>query len=233
MSQEVITLGNTQLYNNIFCNFEPTNNGFSTCTDCNFDIQNAYQTTTQSSAQDCQNACSGQPNCTAYSFNTSSGQCSQYSTFPNQINGAAGIDSGYSLNFPFDYNNLNSQQQNNVQVKCGDQYLNNYYINNNNVEIADCMSISNSGSNTLLNVDPECLYNIYQTNGLPTSILNETTYQENSAYSPMSKSDPVIDKYIGNYEDYITANVQIQNLTPTGKNTNNLNTYNQLYDDTM
>lgn len=233
MSQEIINSGNTQLYNNIFCNFVPTNNGFNTCTNCNFDVTNATKTSTQDGSQDCLNSCSSQSNCVAYSYNNSNGSCSEYSTFPNQINTANGIDSGYSLNFPYDYTTLSSQQQNNVQVKCGDQYLNNYYINNNNVEIADCITISNSGSNTLLDVDPECLYNIYQENGIQTNVVNESTYQENSSYSPKSKSDPTIDTYMAEYDAYITTNVQLTNLSPQGTNTNNLNSYNQTYKDSM
>lgn len=216
MSQEVLITGDNQLYNPLFCNLYPTNNGFITCDNCSLSGASNIQTSSnQSSAQDCLNACQANSYCTSYNYNSSNGICSQYQDFPTGINNnVQNQSSGYNVSSPFtfDYTTLSSQQQTNSQIKCGDQFLNNQYINNNNVELANCITVSDSGSNSVLNADPECVYNVYNQNSLPTNQVYTNSLIENDQYNLKSTRDPKIDKYEINYKAYVDSNVQIENI---------------------
>lgn len=212
MSSEVSTNGYSQLYNPIFCNLFSTNNGFNTCSNCNFSGLTVLNTSTQSGEQNCTNACQTNTSCTSYSYDTSSGSCTQYNTFPNSINyNVNGTNSGYLLNTAYDYTDLNAQQQNNVQMKCGDQYLNNYFINNNDVDLINCLSINTSGTNTQINADPGCIFNTYTANGLSTAVSNTSTYN-NGTININATGDNTIDNYGKLRKGYLDSQVQIANI---------------------
>lgn len=216
MSQEVLITGDNQLYNPLFCNLYSTNNGFITCDNCSLSgASNVTNTSNQSGYQDCLNACQSNSYCTSYNYNSSDGTCTQYQDFPTGINNnVTNSSAGYNISAPFtyDYNNLSSDQQTNTQIKCADQYLNNQYINNNNVELASCLSVSESGSNSVVNADPECVYNIYNQNGLPTNQVYTNSVIQNDQYNLNSTRDSKIDQYQQNYKAYVNSNVQITNI---------------------
>lgn len=214
MTDNIINTGNTQLYNQIFCNFLP-NNGFSTCQDCNYGNMTSYENANMSSEAQCLTSCQNDNLCTSYTFNRNNGSCNKYTTFPNQINSNPGTNSGYNLNFPYDYNSLSSQQQDNVEKKCADQYIDNYF-GLNDVEMAGCMTVSNSGENTVFNIDPTCLANVYSNAGISINSVNSNDYQDN-IISPI-QTDPVIDQYIKEYESYMKDGVQIQNILDINPN---------------
>jgi hypothetical protein len=208
--------GDNNLYNPIYCtNLVPTNNNFITCQNCNFGDGIVTNTSTQSGEQNCLNACSSNDMCTSYSYDSSqsSNNCTQYSSFPTEmLGGVNNVNSGYSLNFGNDYNDLSSSKQGNVQSRCASQFLNNLFVNNNNVDFGSCVTTSNSSGITNFNVDPQCLFNIYETNDLNPTIINNATYNTNTQYTS-PQSDTIIDNYQYKYDDYITEQIQKSNLS--------------------
>lgn len=220
-NKEVINSGNTQLYNQIYCNFTPANSlGYNTCNNCNFTDIKPFSSIKQTSENNCNTNCDNNPACVAYTYNTSSGICDNFNNFPNGINyNSPGNNSGYSVKGTYNFNSLNSQQQNNVKVKCADQFLNNTYIKNNNIEIANCLKINESGKNTVFNIDPTCLYNIYQQNKLPVNKFNQANYNIGNV-NVNTITDPVIDKYMNEYNSFTVSNVQNININ------NKLNEFN-------
>jgi hypothetical protein len=222
-NQEVLNTGDNQLYNQIYCDLFQTNNGFYQCQNCNFGSQSEWKTSNQSNEQNCLNACSTDPRCTSYTYNTSNGLCTEYISFPKQINNnVSGINSGYSLNFPYDYNNLSSQQKTNVQLKCADQFLNNYYTPNTNVDIASCITVGTLDNNTNFTVEPQCLYDLYKANNIPTNVNNLTNYSNGDEYNVSAIGDPTIDQYAQTYADYLNSKVTISNFQkPTNYNIDN------------
>jgi len=222
--QPNLTNGFNQLYNQIFCNLfqSTTNNGFATCDNCNFNFPESDGVLSNNATdgqQSCLNLCNNNEYCTAYTFlgsnsgNTSSNNCILYGTnnqYPSQINsGVIGSYSGYAITDPkasFSYNNLNSTQQDNVKLKCANQFLNNTYTPNQpSVDITSCISFNDdsSGGKTKFNVDPQCLFNIYQQNNIPVKIKNETNYTNNSGISTESIGDETITNYENNYNKYM------------------------------
>lgn len=128
-----LVTGVSQLYNDIFCDLNKSNNDYIECTNCNFGDENiVYKTTTENSQERCRTACSNEPRCTSYSYNFSKQKdnCSQYITFPNErYKGVQNINSGYNVNkFNYKFSDLSNSQKRNVALKCSDQYLNNTFL---------------------------------------------------------------------------------------------------------
>lgn len=215
MSLEVLTIGDNQLYNPLFCSLYPTNKGFITCNNCTLSgTTNVLNNSTQGGYQDCLNSCKANSYCTSYNYNTSNGNCTQFKDFPSGLNNnVSNQTAGYNISsFTFDYNNLNSSQKNNAKIKCGEQFLNNQYINDNNIDLADCITVSDSGSNSILNADPKCVYDIYNKNNLPTNQVYKKSLISNDQYNLDSTRDSKIDNYQINYKAYIDSNVKIENI---------------------
>jgi hypothetical protein len=228
MPLKEINTGYTQLYNQIFCNLFPTNNGFNTCKNCslNFDSSNPYSfTTTEGGEQSCLNKCSSDETCTSYQYykDKSDNNCITYIDFPKEIvDSEEKINSGYSLQFPYDYETLNLSQKNNVREKCATQYLNNYFYPDKNIDLTDCLTFTNSDYLTNFDIDKKCLFNVLNDNQIKTTIVNnsidgdsENDNKENIGY----KSDPIIDKYIKTYNDYNdkkTAEDEINKISDIG-----------------
>ena len=99
-AKQIINSGNTQLYNQVYCNFMPTNSlGFNTCTNCNFTDIKPFSSTQQSSESSCNTACSNNPVCVAYTYNTQNGNCDNFNSYPNVINyNSSNNNSGYFIN---------------------------------------------------------------------------------------------------------------------------------------
>ena len=213
----VINTGFNQLYNQIFCDLFPVNNGFNQCKNCNYGQQQVYNTSTQVGEQNCLNACNAEPRCTSYSYDTNSAtnNCKQYISFPDQIvNGVNGINSGYSLGkYTYDFTNLNSDQQKNVQNKCLSQYLDNRYTNGKNLDLMQCNTISTSDTVTKVTTDPTCIFNLFSSNSMnPKTITNSNYNVPNTNLNLNPQSDPTIDNYETNYSGYISNLGQISNI---------------------
>lgn len=224
----IINSGYNELYNQIYCDIYPTNNGFNQCQNCNFGNQAVLSTTKQSGEQACLIACKNTPQCTSYSYDLtkSDNNCTQNSNFPTEIiNNISQVNSGYSVNkFNYNYNNLSSSQKTNVQKKCAKQYLDNTYTSGKNIDLSTCLNINNSSNLTNFNVDPQCLYNIYNTNNIPTAVINNSTYTDTApGITSISSGDNTIDNYQLSYKDYTTKQVQISNINNSeiGNDNNN------------
>ena len=219
----VINTGFNELYNQIFCDLFMTNSGFNQCKDCNYGKQQSvYNESTQVGEQNCLDACNKEPNCTAYSYDTtaSTNNCKQYNTFPNQIlNGVTGVNSGYSLGkYTYEYDKLSDGQKTNVQNKCVAQYLNNYYTPDKQIDVTSCLNVDTIGNNTNIKGDPTCIYNTYLNNGITSKVVNNSVYNSiNSKHNLNYKSDPLIDDYGVNF---ITYKDNIKNVNDTNNSVN-------------
>ena len=208
--------GQNNLYTPIYCNnLVPTNDNFITCQNCNFGGATVTNTSTQSGEQNCLNTCHTNNMCTSYSYDSSqsSNNCTQYSSRPSQLlGGVNNVNSGYTLNFTKDYNSLSTDQQETVKAKCASQYLNNTFLQNNDIDIGSCLTVDNSTTPSNFNVDAQCLFNIYQTNNLNPPVVNTSTYDNNSLYTDPT-TDSTIDNYGYSYDDYLTLQIQKSNLS--------------------
>ena len=209
MSQRLLIDGNNQLYNPIFCDLFPTNNGFNTCQNCNFDNLTLWEEKHKNNEQECLNDCDKDERCTSYSFNNSKDgiNCSKYISFPSNINrNVPNINSGYSLKFGYDYNNLDNSRQENVKSKCANQYLNNVFTSDKNINLDKCLNIKDVQDNlfqglknTEFNVNPECLFHRYKENGINPVVLSEDSYYDSNL--PPVKNKPPTYESEGCYKD--------------------------------
>ena len=207
---EQLSIGDRQLYNQVFCDLYPTNNGFNTCSNCTFKgTMNQLDKKTMASETDCLNDCKSKKNCSSYTFDTlaTTDNCEQFYTFPQDIDyeNSANKNSGYSLLFPYDYQKLDSQQKTNVQTKCVNQYLNNTYNIGSNMN--DCIKIDNSNSSlSKLEMDPECTWNKMSVNGTP-AIREDSVYLDDMGFTA-SKSDKELDNYKKLFSEVVNADVE-------------------------
>jgi hypothetical protein len=234
--------GYNQLYNQIFCNLfqSTTNNGFSTCDNCNFSYNNAnnvLSTSSTSGEQSCLNSCKSNPYCTAYTFqgnnsgNTSGQNCTLYglnNSYPTQINSnVIGSYSGYDITPPkanYNYNNLNSEQQQNVQFKCSNQFLNNTFTPKKpDINLSSCITFSNQNNNTEFNTDPECVFNVYEQNKIPVKIKNVANYTNLNGINTASVGDPNITNYENSYNQYNTLKEQNSSINQQLSSSDNAN----------
>ena len=263
-TDKILNSGYNDLYNPIFCNLFPTNNGFTTCQNCNFGNQTIWQTNTQNSEQACLNKCANDARCTSYSFDTQKKQnnCTEYLSFPSQINqNVSNINSGYSLQFGFPYNNLTSGQKNNVKTKCANQFLNNTYGQGKKIDLSSCITFKDvqvgggkgknpwynnvasafgMGSkpkpkvyNTQISTNPQCVFDQFNKNGINVGRVNNNIYNDVTEFT-MSKSDPIIDNYGKSYKNYITNQTQVSNINNKLANTDykNVEYNNQILNET-
>ena len=227
-STDILNKGFNQLYTPIFCNFMPTNNNFNTCSNCNFGSElNINNQTKHVTESECLNICKKNNKCTSYSFNTTNGDCIEYSDFPTEIyTGVDNVNSGYNLGFPFDYNNLDQDQKNNIQEKCALQFTNYIFTPKNQIDLSSCLNMQNNdGSSVNLNYDPQCVYNKYKSNNINiVSSVNEEYIMNGDLAN--SVSDPILDKYKTKYESYIKDKVQLSNLNNSMSNSDQMNASN-------
>jgi hypothetical protein len=224
VSDAILVKGHSQLYNEIFCDLYNSSNGgnsangFIKCQDCNFgDDTIVYKTTTENSDQGCLNACSNSSRCTSYSydFSKSKDNCSQYISFPNdRYTGVKNINSGYNVSkFNYKFSDLSDEQKRNLAVKCSDQYLNNIFLPNKNIDLVECINPDNDnvGNFTMLNTDPKCVYNLYKSNGLNPEIENRINYISNPVLK-ISQGDEVIDNHYQTYKSFLENQVGNSNI---------------------
>ena len=199
--------GNMQLYNQIFCDIYPSNNGFSTCTNCRFDGTNTVLSQQmKGSSQDCLNTCKNNNLCTSYSYDklNKNKNCTLYNSFPTQIiENQQNIDSGYNLLFPYDYTKLTDAQKNTVRKKCTAQYLNN--INKNtNLNIESCLDFKEYSNNiTTVVTDKACIWNKLNAIGSANTVYEQTNNTNTNQMN--SIRDPLLDTYKTKYENVKSA----------------------------
>jgi hypothetical protein len=222
-NSKILNSGYNELYNEIYCNLFPNDNGYKKCSNCNFGQQTVWKTIDATGERDCQNKCTADPRCTSYSFNTqsSTNNCTEYISFPQQlVRNIPNTNSGYSLTkFGFDYNRLTPQQKENIQNKCANQYINDTFTPNNpSINLTDCLTINNSNNSTQFDMDAECVFDVYKENNLPIKIKNNSVYNSKlgNGQNITNQSDPNIDRKYSLYNQYYTS-----------KN-NNFNLVNQL-----
>lgn len=216
---DILERGFDQMYNQIFCNFVPTtSNNFKTCNNCNYgDSMNINKQSKVSGGQsECELNCKNNNLCTSYSYDLNSGNCKQYSNFPYQVNtGVNGINSGYSLNYSYDFNKLSQSQQDNIKNKCALQYTNKLYSPDKQIDLNKCLNVENAyNSTTYLKYDPECVFKKYTENGIPlksSASSSKASYSSSNDYG-QPVSDPILDKYQTKYGTYIQDKVQLSNI---------------------
>lgn len=209
---KILTSGYNELYNEIYCNLFKNDSGYKQCQNCNFGNLQVWKNVDSTGEVDCMTQCTNDPRCTSYSYNTTTQNhnCTKYIGFPTQVvQNIPNINSGYSLTkFKFDFNNLTPDQQENIQYKCGNQFINNTFTQEHpNVDLTECLSINNSGQISQLNMDPQCVFNSYLQNNLPVNIKNTELYTDTLANGQaiVNKSDPVIDNQYQSYQQYYTS----------------------------
>ena len=247
----ILNNGSNQLYNQTFCDLfqSTTNNGFSTCDNCDFnfnDGDNVLSTSSTGGEQQCLQSCADDNFCTSYTFlgnsssNSSSNNCTLYglnNQYPTEINtGVIGSYSGYAITDPiasYDYTKLNQTQKNNVQLKCSNQYLNNTFTPKNpTIDISSCLTFSNQSNNTTqINADPECVFNIYKENGIPVGYTKTGNYINPSGINTEAVEDPNISNYEDVYNQYNKLKKQNSNINNVLASENNSN--NQQYYSTV
>ena len=225
MSNKVLTSNFNNLYNPIFCNLFNTNDGFmqvsnstfgdNMTTDPNFSFSN------QPSEHKCLEKCKNDDWCTSYLFDTNGYgkepdgtqfNCIEYTSFPTTIvNNANGINAGYNLSLKYPYNDLSSDQKNNVKLRCINEYLNNTYTPKHpEINFSNCLNIQDQDSSTTnLNLDPKCIYNIYNNMGVKINTIDSALYNGGNL-SP--KSDPTIDNYGTLFANYTSNKNSLNNI---------------------
>jgi hypothetical protein len=217
VSDVSLNKGMTQLYNEIFCDLYKTTKGFNQCQDCTFDEQIVYKKTTESSEQSCLNTCSNEPRCTSYSydFTKKKDNCSQFITFPNlRYKGVKNINSGYDVSkFGYKFTDLSDSQKKNVALKCSDQFLNNTFLPNKNIELVKCISQDNDddGNFSKINVDPKCIYDLYNSNGMNPPKVNKVNYIDSPVLS-ISQGDETIDNRMNIYNSFLQKQIGNSNI---------------------
>ena len=233
MPNKVLTSGFNNLYNPIFCNLFNTQSGFMKVSNSNFGSNITtdpnFSFSTQNSENNCLEKCKNDEWCTSYSYDTNNGKCTEYTSFPSEIvNNVNGINSGYNLSVSYPYNDLTSDQQNNVKIKCMNQYLNNTFTPTKpEINFSNCLNIQNENSSTTnLNLDPQCIYSIYNSIGIQIKTTDNSTYTDIPSYTT-SQSDPTIDNYKKLFDNYTADQNSISNinniLTPSDSEDNDYN----------
>ena len=211
-TNKILTSGYNELYNEIYCNLFNNNNGYKQCKNCNFGNLEVWKNVDSTGEGDCMDQCTKDDRCTSYSYNSTAQNhnCTKYIGFPTQIiENIPNTNSGYSLTkFGFDFNNLTPDQQQNIQYKCGNQFINNTFTQEHpNLNLTPCFSINNSNNISQLNLDPQCVFTTYSQNNLPVNIQNTQLYTDTLANGQAitNKSDPNIDNNYNIYNQYYNS----------------------------
>jgi len=204
-----------QLYNYIFSDLFKTNDGYNKCNNCSFKFDEPPFTNVQKTDGEyaCIKTCDEDKTCTSYSYDTLTTECSRYnSSFPSNIyTGVPNVNSGYNLNYQFDYNKLDTTQQNNVKKTIANKFLNSTFVSSKNINLEKCLDIKSSNQITNFNTNAECVYNIYKENDLKTNEENMSTYEDEKKYT-LPKTDPIIDNRKLLFSDYIGKRVEKSNI---------------------
>lgn len=218
MGDKILTSDNLNLYQQIFCNLYNNPNGFAQYQNSKFndDIQTnpAVSFSNQASEYNCLQKCKSDDWCTSYRYDTSNGNCTEYTTFPKNItSGINGMNIGYNLEVNYDFDNLSTNQKNNTVTKCVNQYINNTYTSkNSNIDLSPCGITGKVGGDTYtLQIDPKCLYNTYNNAGIPVKTISNANYINNSSWI-IPQNDPIIDSVQSQYNEFKQNGESISNI---------------------
>jgi hypothetical protein len=221
MGDKILTSDTLNLYQPIFCNLFNNPNGFKQYQNSKFneDIQTnpAVSFSNQASEYNCLQKCKGDNWCTSYRYDTSNGNCTEYTTFPTNItDGPNGMNIGYNLGFNYDFANLSTDQKNNTILKCVNQYINNTYTpKNSNIDLSPCGTIGGVGSPTYtIATDAKCLYNIYNNAGIPVPVVSKANYITDPSIQNVV-TDATIDTIQKNYTQFKKDAQNISNINNT------------------
>lgn len=171
------------------------------------------------SANDCLNLCKGtdqNPNksCTSYSYDTTNKICYNYNgIFPNNIyDNVPNVISGYNLNYQYNYTSLTDNEKKVIKTQLANRFLKDKFNLNENVNIEKCLSIDSANNITTFNNKPECIYNEYKKNNLPTlDVKEEEIYKMPDTYLK-AKDNSNISTIIRNYINSILNNIKNINV---------------------
>jgi hypothetical protein len=169
------------------------------------------------SANDCLNTCKNMKSCTSYSYDQKNNLCYHYKyIFPENVyENVPNVVSGYSLNYPFDFNLLNNDQQNIIRKSLSNTFLKNNFSLDDSINIKNCLNIDNQGEKTLFKTDVKCIYDTFHKNNIKVNRTfeedkynekTEYTYSNDSFYDTIKKSFyDELSKFINslNFSDYI------------------------------
>jgi hypothetical protein len=207
--------GGVQLYNQVFCDITPLNNGFATCENCTFDNNmSSFVKRTSGNLTECLNMCKENNLCTAYTYDLSAkngNNCTLYNTFPDTILQYGNYNqqnkySGYNIQFPYDYNKLSNDQKTTVRRKCGTQYLNNTLVDGKNTNLESCLTFlhDKDANKTEIQADPKCVWNKLNPIGKAnTKIINK--YSLSDTNQLLAVHDPLLDTYNTKYNNVVDA----------------------------
>ena len=128
-SFSVLNKGNKNMYNSVFTDLVPTNKkGFIVKKGTQFPdklskIDSYFVGNDTNTNSKCQDVCSKQDYCKAFTFDTKEKKCNLFNGVPNQMFGNADTISGYKGNLSFDFSKLNPNQKKHVEKRIGSQYL--------------------------------------------------------------------------------------------------------------
>lgn len=205
-----ITFDSNNLYNEIFCNIEPLNNGFKTCSNCEFTGKmSILNSSTVNNENTCLSSCKNNKKCTSYTYDSSSNvnnknnnkNCITYNTFPNEIKkNTLNKNSGINMTFPYDYNKLTESQKTNIKKHCINDYLNNTY--NSDSDYIKCINKIDKFNilESKIDIDAECIYKLNEKKGIKNE-KKTFNYTDNPEFNN-SQRDPIIDDYKIAYDNY-------------------------------
>jgi len=185
---------NTNLYDNIFSGLYQEPN-MKRAENSRFNNMNAYKTITTTGEGDCRNSCNNNIYCTSYKYNTTNddSNCVLYNTFPSKIiSNKPNTNVGYKTNYSMNFDKLNGNAKTRIRKEVANKYINNYF--NTNLDYNSCLSFDNNNSKTNINLEPQCVYNMYKGIGRGSEKFIPK-YTNNSDIDKSSDSNDRLDKY--------------------------------------
>lgn len=185
---------NTNLYDGIFSILFRMPN-IKIAENSSFNNMNAYKTITTIGEANCRNNCNNDIHSTSYKYNTKNNKnnCVLYNTFPSKIiRNKPTTNVGYKTNYSMNFNKLNRNAKTRIQKEVANKYINNYF--NTNLDYSNCLSVKNNNSKTNINLEPQCVYNMYKGIGRGSEKFIPK-YTNNSDIDKSSDSNSRLDKY--------------------------------------
>ena len=185
---------NINLYDHIFSGLYQMPN-IQRAENSSFNNMNVYKTTTTIGEANCRNNCNNNIHCTSYKYNTKNddSNCVLYNTFPSKIiRNKPTTTVGYKTNYSMNFNKLNRNAKTRIQKEVANKYINNYF--NTNLDYSNCLSVKNESSKTNINLEPQCVYNMYKGIGRGSEKIIPK-YTNNSDIDKSSDSNSRLDKY--------------------------------------
>ena len=185
---------NTNLYDHVFSGLYQMPN-IRRAENSKFNNMNVYKKITTTGEGNCRNSCINNPRCTSYKYNTANNKnnCVLYNTFPSKIiRNKNNTNVGYKTNYSTNFNKLNGNAKTRIQKEVANKYINSYF--NTNLNYTSCLSVKNNNSKTNINLEPQCVYNMY-TNINRGSEKFIPKYTNNSDIDKSSDSNDRLDKY--------------------------------------